>query len=361
MARFHLNPVTGEAGQCRAQHGGCPFGGPQEHFDSKEEAMQNYETLMAGMTIPEPTAKDVAREAAIRSFEQRVIMDQEMVFAIVDPTSPLGYPMGETTLAALDGSLPAGDYDAYYTDPETGEMESARITVDGQGGALAVRVPDPAVEAAAILNDAALVEATRSAEALAGERRTSFTPDWLEEDGEVLEDEPTHGERLRTHAETVARQETAFTEAMDAVAVAERDTLAHREALAHLDTVRASLQSARAAQSEAAQAFHAAVEAKQKELVSLGDTFRSMKHLTEDGEQQETLDLYASEIDGWARAADWTTPEASNRAIRGLQELHAGLEATAHEADRRGESSEAYWAAAGPFEQFFTGTRDLTD
>lgn len=41
MARFHINPATGQAGECDAVAGKCPFGG--EHFDSAAEARQSYE------------------------------------------------------------------------------------------------------------------------------------------------------------------------------------------------------------------------------------------------------------------------------------------------------------------------------
>lgn len=44
MARFHVNPATGEAGLCRAHNGKCPFGGADAHHDSIEAARSSYET-----------------------------------------------------------------------------------------------------------------------------------------------------------------------------------------------------------------------------------------------------------------------------------------------------------------------------
>lgn len=75
MARFHINPVTGEPGQCRAQQA-CPFGGANEHFDSRSEAMEHFEEVMAGMTLPEPTAKDELRERLVAEAEKEVLAEQ---------------------------------------------------------------------------------------------------------------------------------------------------------------------------------------------------------------------------------------------------------------------------------------------
>lgn len=42
MARFHLNPETGEPGSCRARKN-CPFGGDEIHFPDKNSARKNFE------------------------------------------------------------------------------------------------------------------------------------------------------------------------------------------------------------------------------------------------------------------------------------------------------------------------------
>lgn len=60
MAKFHIN-AKGDASQCRANKGRCPFGDSDEHFDSKEEARKSYEetqdSLARGRTpiLREPT------------------------------------------------------------------------------------------------------------------------------------------------------------------------------------------------------------------------------------------------------------------------------------------------------------------
>jgi len=41
---FHIN-TNGDAGKCIARKGRCPFGSPEEHFSSLEEARENYEKI----------------------------------------------------------------------------------------------------------------------------------------------------------------------------------------------------------------------------------------------------------------------------------------------------------------------------
>jgi len=48
MAKFHINPKTGEPGSCKATQGGCPFGGDEAHYGSAEDARKAFELSMAG-------------------------------------------------------------------------------------------------------------------------------------------------------------------------------------------------------------------------------------------------------------------------------------------------------------------------
>lgn len=45
MTAYHINPKTGNVGQCRAKKS-CPFGGKDEHFPDETEARQFYEDRM---------------------------------------------------------------------------------------------------------------------------------------------------------------------------------------------------------------------------------------------------------------------------------------------------------------------------
>lgn len=51
MAKFHINPETGDPGKCSAEDGKCPFGG--EHFASEAEARKSYEVSMNPFSSPE--------------------------------------------------------------------------------------------------------------------------------------------------------------------------------------------------------------------------------------------------------------------------------------------------------------------
>ena len=55
MARFHINPKTGNPGQCRAQQA-CPFGGAEDHYSSQEEARAAYERKQASSTFTKHSA-----------------------------------------------------------------------------------------------------------------------------------------------------------------------------------------------------------------------------------------------------------------------------------------------------------------
>lgn len=45
MAKYHINPKTGEVGECHAEQGKCPFGSPSNHFTSFEKAQETTDTI----------------------------------------------------------------------------------------------------------------------------------------------------------------------------------------------------------------------------------------------------------------------------------------------------------------------------
>ncbi len=47
MAKYHVNPTTGEAGKCRARHN-CPYGGENEHYSTAADARKAFEKYMDG-------------------------------------------------------------------------------------------------------------------------------------------------------------------------------------------------------------------------------------------------------------------------------------------------------------------------
>jgi hypothetical protein len=62
---FHIN-TAGNAGECKAQKGGCPFGSADEHFATPEAARDNFEKKMADKTVT--SAKAAPRFKVSGSF-----------------------------------------------------------------------------------------------------------------------------------------------------------------------------------------------------------------------------------------------------------------------------------------------------
>lgn len=50
MSKFHVND-KGEAGECAATKGNCPFGGEAQHYESRELAQKAYELSMASKSL----------------------------------------------------------------------------------------------------------------------------------------------------------------------------------------------------------------------------------------------------------------------------------------------------------------------
>ena len=51
MARYHINPETGEPGVCKATKGGCPFGGESDHYDSPTAAREAFEAGQSSFAV----------------------------------------------------------------------------------------------------------------------------------------------------------------------------------------------------------------------------------------------------------------------------------------------------------------------
>lgn len=69
MASFHLNPLTGEAGVCRARAGNCPFGAPSDHYSDGDEARLAYEAIMEG-SKPRPLSWLLSPVGLLRGPEE---------------------------------------------------------------------------------------------------------------------------------------------------------------------------------------------------------------------------------------------------------------------------------------------------
>lgn len=57
MAKWHINPTTGNIASCSAQKGHCPFGEYYPHFSSREEAQSFFEEANRNNQIPKIYSK----------------------------------------------------------------------------------------------------------------------------------------------------------------------------------------------------------------------------------------------------------------------------------------------------------------
>lgn len=72
MAKFHINPLTGVTGSCRAEKDGCPFGAADEHYPSEVEARAAFEHSMENLTV-----KKLSKKTKITLVDQPIVRDIE--------------------------------------------------------------------------------------------------------------------------------------------------------------------------------------------------------------------------------------------------------------------------------------------
>lgn len=67
---YHVNPQTGNPGVCKAEAKGCPFGGTEEHFTSKDAARAHYEDQMKSGVL-EPSSVTKAKSLISRPKDRK--------------------------------------------------------------------------------------------------------------------------------------------------------------------------------------------------------------------------------------------------------------------------------------------------
>lgn len=72
QTKFHVNSA-GEPGPCSAQVS-CPFGSSDEHFDSKEEARNFYETKNASTVLPQTLSKSELNRIVQTSTDPQILL-----------------------------------------------------------------------------------------------------------------------------------------------------------------------------------------------------------------------------------------------------------------------------------------------
>lgn len=90
MAKFHIND-NGDAKQCSAEEGNCPFGADAPHFDTKKEAQQHYEqTFKNSFEKPKTVKKTTVYRVGTLSAPETYFDDLNTILDAVDELKPDG-------------------------------------------------------------------------------------------------------------------------------------------------------------------------------------------------------------------------------------------------------------------------------
>ena len=69
MSKYHINPETGNPGQCTARAGQCPYGANAPHFSTATDARMAYEVSQGGAwSVASETLPRVAEEVWWRDY-----------------------------------------------------------------------------------------------------------------------------------------------------------------------------------------------------------------------------------------------------------------------------------------------------
>lgn len=121
MSKFHVTD-KGEAGQCRAEKGGCPFGGDAQHYSSPEVARQAYELSMAGEQFATVTKKPTTEKVVKAAEKLKNTLDERLGRNTDQPLHP-NLPLSRED---FDPALHEGfEYDQVFYDEAKRRKEIA--------------------------------------------------------------------------------------------------------------------------------------------------------------------------------------------------------------------------------------------
>lgn len=122
--RYHVNPVTGEYGVCRAEKGKCPFGGTtgnENHFTTEKEARKASEAIYAGLNEQKSLSKDsIHHDGVRRKNNPRNLTPDELLEEWYAEQQ-----------AYYDSFEATGGFDEYfdeYFDDEPGDIDETKST-----------------------------------------------------------------------------------------------------------------------------------------------------------------------------------------------------------------------------------------
>jgi hypothetical protein len=101
MAKFHINPKTGDPGACSATNGKCPFGGAEDHFTSVEAARAASEQQLSEAN----GWSKVKREPTPLSDDVKKLIKEIENLENSPSRHNYGFPEDEMTRSHIEGSI----------------------------------------------------------------------------------------------------------------------------------------------------------------------------------------------------------------------------------------------------------------
>lgn len=131
MAKFHVNPATGEPGECSARPGNCPYGADAPHYDSKEAARHAFEESM-----------DLALASITREerWARHGNLDPNTFVSVMTPTSDV---LTERFAPDLADDLEPGEYAVFYRDGNADKYAIIKVEKSGEFTLTATKKPTP--------------------------------------------------------------------------------------------------------------------------------------------------------------------------------------------------------------------------
>jgi len=115
MAKFHIHPVTGEPGACRAKKGGCPFASDSEHYGSAEEAREAFEKTMSNHAVVSLEKKELQPDIFVSILTSgKDVLSEQFVYDLGKDVEP-------------------GEYMASYYDSETDQDKLIVVKISPEG------------------------------------------------------------------------------------------------------------------------------------------------------------------------------------------------------------------------------------
>lgn len=103
MAKYHVNPETGNTGPCKATKGQCPFGGEENHYASEKDAREAYEVSQVNSWLERSDAR-IEAESYIELYQESIAEGEESIRKLNDELDKMGMqdPSYGDAIRALD-------------------------------------------------------------------------------------------------------------------------------------------------------------------------------------------------------------------------------------------------------------------